>query len=120
LDSLAFPSRELFDNEAYKKYYLDHFGYSTSAMITSRGCPFSCDFCSRPIFGTEIRSRSVSNIVDEVKQIAIFNMFGEQVFETSFSGDHIKVDIGDVPDGIYNIKVIFRHSVASKNLMILH
>ncbi len=70
LDSLPFPSRELFDNEAYKKYYLDHFGYSTSAMITSRGCPFSCDFCSRPIFGTEIRSRSVKSIVDEVEQIA--------------------------------------------------
>jgi anaerobic magnesium-protoporphyrin IX monomethyl ester cyclase len=70
LDSLAFPSRELFDNEAYKKYYLDRFGYSTSAMITSRGCPFSCDFCSRPIFGTEIRSRSVSSIVDEVEEIA--------------------------------------------------
>ena len=38
-------------------------------MITSRGCPFSCDFCSRPIFGTKIRSRSIGNIVDEVEQI---------------------------------------------------
>ena len=70
LDSVAFPSRELFDNEAYKKYYRDRFGYSTSAMITSRGCPFSCDFCSRPIFGVEMRSRSVGNIVDEVEEIA--------------------------------------------------
>ncbi len=70
LDVLARPTRELFDNEAYKKYYLDRFGYSTSSMITSRGCPFSCDFCSRPIFGTKIRSRSVSNIVDEVEEIA--------------------------------------------------
>ncbi|HUK86012.1 MAG TPA: radical SAM protein [Candidatus Acidoferrum sp.] len=70
LDSLAFPSRELFDNQAYKDYYLDKFGYSTSAMITSRGCPFSCDFCSRPIFGAEMRSRTVANIVDEVEEIA--------------------------------------------------
>ena len=70
LDGLAFPSRELFDNEAYKRYYLDRFGYSTSSMITSRGCPFSCDFCSRPIFGTDIRNRSVENIVDEVQEIA--------------------------------------------------
>jgi len=35
LDSLAFPTRDLFDNEAYKKYYLDHFGYSITSMITS-------------------------------------------------------------------------------------
>jgi anaerobic magnesium-protoporphyrin IX monomethyl ester cyclase len=70
LDNLAFPTRELFDNEAYKKYYIDHFGYSTTSMITSRGCPFSCDFCSRPIFGAEMRTRSVGNIVDEVEQIA--------------------------------------------------
>jgi anaerobic magnesium-protoporphyrin IX monomethyl ester cyclase len=69
LDDLAFPSRELFDNEAYKRYYLDQFGYSTSSMITSRGCPFSCDFCSRPIFGTNIRNRSAENIVDEVQEI---------------------------------------------------
>ncbi len=72
LDSLAFPTRELFDNEAYKKYYLERFGYSTSSMITSRGCPFSCDFCSRPIFGTKIRSRSIGNIIDEVEQISAF------------------------------------------------
>ena len=70
LDGLAFPARELFDNDAYKRYYLDKFGYSTSSMITSRGCPFSCDFCSRPIFGTEIRNRTAGNIIDEVEEIA--------------------------------------------------
>lgn len=69
LDKLAFPLREQFDNEAYKRYYLDTFGYTISSMITSRGCPFSCDFCSRPIFGADMRSRSAANIVDEVQQI---------------------------------------------------
>jgi len=70
LDSLPTPTRELFNNKAYKKYYLDHFGYSTTSMITSRGCPFSCDFCSRPILGADMRSRSVNNIVDEMEEIA--------------------------------------------------
>ncbi|MGA2682594.1 MAG: radical SAM protein [Candidatus Bathyarchaeia archaeon] len=69
LDNLAYPARELFDNDAYQKYYLDRFGYSTSSMITSRGCPFSCDFCSRPIFGVDMRSRSAESIVGEVEQI---------------------------------------------------
>ncbi len=70
LDSLCFPSRELFDNEAYMRYYRRKFGYTTTPLITSRGCPFSCDFCSRPVFGTSFRSRSPGNIVDEVQQIA--------------------------------------------------
>ena len=69
LDSLAFPTRDLFDNQAYQKYYRDHFGYSITSMITSRGCPFSCDFCSRPIFGADMRTRSVKSIVDEVEEI---------------------------------------------------
>jgi anaerobic magnesium-protoporphyrin IX monomethyl ester cyclase len=69
LDDLAFPTRELFDNEAYKKYYLDKFSYSTTSMITSRGCTFSCDFCSRPVFGADVRNRSVESIVDEAEEI---------------------------------------------------
>jgi anaerobic magnesium-protoporphyrin IX monomethyl ester cyclase len=69
LNSLAFPTRDLFDNKAYKKYYHDRFGYSITSMITSRGCPFSCDFCSRPIFGADMRKRSVANIVDEIEEI---------------------------------------------------
>jgi anaerobic magnesium-protoporphyrin IX monomethyl ester cyclase len=70
LDSLPFPSREFFDNEAYKQHYLKRFGYSISPLITSRGCPFSCDFCSRPVFGQSFRSRSAGNVVDEVEEIA--------------------------------------------------
>jgi len=69
LDSLPFPSRDLFDNEAYKRHYLRRFGYSISPLITSRGCPFSCDFCSRPVFGQSFRARSASNVVDEVEEI---------------------------------------------------
>jgi anaerobic magnesium-protoporphyrin IX monomethyl ester cyclase len=70
LDCLPFPSRELFDNEAYKRYYAGRFGYTTTPLITSRGCPFSCDFCSRPVFGTSFRARSAGNIVDEVESVA--------------------------------------------------
>jgi anaerobic magnesium-protoporphyrin IX monomethyl ester cyclase len=69
LDCLPFPSRELFDNDAYKRYYAKRFGYTTTPLITSRGCPFTCDFCSRPVFGTSFRARSAGNIVDEMESI---------------------------------------------------
>lgn len=68
LDGIPFPSRELFDNNAYEKYYSKRFGYTTTSIITSRGCPFTCDFCSRPVFGNNIRSRTEKNIVDEMEE----------------------------------------------------
>jgi anaerobic magnesium-protoporphyrin IX monomethyl ester cyclase len=70
LDSLPFPARDLFENEAYKQFYKKRLGYTTTSMITSRGCPFRCDFCSRPIFGNDFRTRSPENIVEEIDSIA--------------------------------------------------
>jgi anaerobic magnesium-protoporphyrin IX monomethyl ester cyclase len=69
LDTIPFPTRELFDNQAYKNYYSRNFAYNTTAVITSRGCPFHCDFCSRPIFGNTFRSRTAENIVKEVEEV---------------------------------------------------
>ena len=70
LDSIPFPARELFENAPYKRYYQTRFGYSMTSMISSRGCPFKCDFCSRPVFGESFRSRSPQNIVDEMQSIS--------------------------------------------------
>jgi anaerobic magnesium-protoporphyrin IX monomethyl ester cyclase len=70
LDSVPFPSRELFDNEAYKNYYSRSFGYTTTSVMTSRGCPFKCDFCSRPVFGNGFRTRTAANVVDEVEEVS--------------------------------------------------
>jgi anaerobic magnesium-protoporphyrin IX monomethyl ester cyclase len=69
LDSLPFPSRDLFDNEAYISFYQRSEGYSITSLMSSRGCPFQCDFCSRPVFGNFFRSRSAKNIVDEIEEI---------------------------------------------------
>lgn len=72
LDALPFPARDLFENDAYKRYYKHRFGYTTTSTLTSRGCPFQCDFCSRPVFGNTFRTRSASNIVDEVEEVQTF------------------------------------------------
>ena len=69
LDAIPFPARELFDNDLYKRYFKKHFGYTMTSMISSRGCPFTCDFCSKPVFGDTFRQRSPKNIVDEMQTI---------------------------------------------------
>jgi anaerobic magnesium-protoporphyrin IX monomethyl ester cyclase len=68
IDMLPPPSRELFENYSYQQYYSGKFGYKTTAIMTSRGCPFACDFCSRPIFGNNFRARSASKVADEVEE----------------------------------------------------
>jgi len=67
IDSIPFPTRELFENKSYKDYYSRGFGYTITPVMTSRGCPFNCDFCSRPVFGETYRARSPGNVVDEIE-----------------------------------------------------
>ncbi len=62
LDSLPFPKHELF-REAIE--------YSKTAYImTSRGCPFTCDFCpSTAFWGFNLKQRSIDNIITEIKHL---------------------------------------------------
>ena len=69
LDTIPLPARDLFDNAAYINYYKKRCDPPTTSAITSRGCPFACDFCSHPIFGESFRERSASNMADEAEQI---------------------------------------------------
>jgi len=71
LDSIAFPARDLSDNAAYREYYRERFGRRETSIITSRGCPFDCDFCSRPVFSNEFRPRSARNVVEELEEISM-------------------------------------------------
>lgn len=65
LNSIPFPARELYDNEGYKNHYRRK-GLSTiTSIMSSRGCPFNCDFCSKPVFGESFRQRSPENVVEE-------------------------------------------------------
>jgi len=69
LDTLPFPARDLFDNQSYKSHFKEKFGYTTTSVITSRGCPFNCDFCSRAVFGNQFRARSAKNVVEEMESV---------------------------------------------------
>ncbi len=65
LDSLPFPARNLLPMDRYTAK-LD--GTYATSLVTSRGCPFNCSFCSASAFsGVEWRSRSVNNIIEELE-----------------------------------------------------
>ena len=61
LDELGEPGWHLFDQDIINKYCGD------IPIIGMRGCPFSCNFCSRP-YGQIVRLRSPKLIVDEIEK----------------------------------------------------
>jgi anaerobic magnesium-protoporphyrin IX monomethyl ester cyclase len=69
LDSIPLPSRDLFDNKAYMNYYQQTHGHLITSIISSRGCPYHCDFCSKPVFGDSYRERSAKNVLDEIEDV---------------------------------------------------
>jgi len=72
LDSIPFPSRHIVKNYIYGRQFKPKMkqGEFTS-IITSRGCPFNCTFCSRnSISMKKFRQRSTKNIVEEINEIS--------------------------------------------------
>ncbi|MDO8869536.1 MAG: radical SAM protein [Methanobacteriaceae archaeon] len=65
LDSLPFPARHLVPFESYAASK-----EQTGGIITSRGCVYSCNYCSSSlIMGKKFRSRSPDNVVDEIEEL---------------------------------------------------
>lgn len=73
LDAIPFPAYELFKIDRYTNLQpltdgLDPHARSYT-IVTSRGCPYKCTYCSKPITGDTWRARSVENVVREWKRL---------------------------------------------------
>jgi anaerobic magnesium-protoporphyrin IX monomethyl ester cyclase len=66
LDSLPFPAWDLVDTERYRKVWNKRRGYFSVNMVTTRGCPFHCNWCAKPVYGQVYNSRSPRNVVEEM------------------------------------------------------
>jgi anaerobic magnesium-protoporphyrin IX monomethyl ester cyclase len=65
LDSIPFPARHLVP---FDKYVVWNKNESAGMIMTSRGCPFACNYCiSSRMAGIKFRGRSAKNVVDEVQ-----------------------------------------------------
>ena len=69
LDAQPFPDRSAIDLPAYLNAWRERHGVGTVSLITARGCPYTCTWCSRSVFGETHRRRSVGNVADEVEAI---------------------------------------------------
>lgn len=69
LDSLPYPARDLVDIERYRRLWKEHHGYFSMNMVTTRGCPFHCNWCAKPLYGQVYNSHSPRRIAEEMLHI---------------------------------------------------
>lgn len=69
IDALPAPARDAIDLMAYIETWKTHHGRSAVSINTMRGCPYTCRWCSRAVYGSSYRRRSPKIVVDEIEQI---------------------------------------------------
>ena len=65
LDALPMPARDLVDLSRYRDAWRRHGRFSMN-LVTTRGCPFHCNWCAKPIWGQRLSVRSPEDVVAEV------------------------------------------------------
>ena len=70
LDDLPLPAWDLVDVERYRRVWRSRHGYFAMNIATTRGCPFHCNWCAKPIYGQRYAVRSPASVVDEIFWLA--------------------------------------------------
>ena len=70
LDAVPWPAWDLVDVERYRAVWLRRHGAFSMNIATTRGCPFHCNWCAKPIYGQRYTARSAERVADEVAWLA--------------------------------------------------
>lgn len=69
LDTLPHPAWDLLDIGAYRRAWMDAHGEFSWNMASSRGCPYTCNWCAKPTFGRRYTVRSPADVVEEIARL---------------------------------------------------
>ena len=69
LDQLPFPTRDLIDTDQYRNAWKSAHGYFSLNIVASRGCPYRCNWCAKPIYGDSFTVRSAASVAEEMRQL---------------------------------------------------
>jgi len=124
LDKIPFPAWDLLPMEEYFRVNVGRDALTKErrhiSIITSRGCPYDCSFCSSAAFWKKTwRKRSAENVLEEIKYL----VEKYQIREISFEDDNLSLDpirlakicLGIIKRG-FNIKWNTPNGISVKNL----
>lgn len=69
LDTLPMPAWDMIDLQPYCKLWKAAHGYFSLNIATTRGCPFKCNWCAKPMYGNRYNSRSPEQVVSEMEYL---------------------------------------------------
>jgi radical SAM superfamily enzyme YgiQ (UPF0313 family) len=78
LDSLPMPAWDLIDAVPYRQAWTSAHGIFSMNMVSSRGCPYHCNWCAKPIWGDTYHCRSARLVAEEMLEL-----------KTRFQPDHL-------------------------------
>lgn len=90
LDKLPFPAWFLFDIKKYKSSRLNSKKNPVGPMETSRGCPYSCIFCNKNVFGKLFRVKSYQRVVAEIEYMLSIGFRELHVQDDMFTTDLVR------------------------------
>jgi radical SAM superfamily enzyme YgiQ (UPF0313 family) len=96
LDRLPFPSRDLIDMNQYRSAWKSAHGYFSLNIVASRGCPYRCNWCAKPIYGDSFAVRSAALVAEEMRQL-----------KRDFAAEHLWF-----ADDIFGLKAKWVHELA--------
>jgi anaerobic magnesium-protoporphyrin IX monomethyl ester cyclase len=69
LDILPFPARDLIDMRQYRDAWKSAHGYFSTNIVASRGCPYRCNWCAKPIYGDSFSVRKPLQVAREMREL---------------------------------------------------
>ncbi len=69
LESLPLPAWDLVDVERYRQAWVEAHGRMSWNMVTTRGCPYVCSWCAKPLYGQRYAQREPLAVADEMEQL---------------------------------------------------
>jgi radical SAM superfamily enzyme YgiQ (UPF0313 family) len=67
IDAQPWPARDSIDVARYVETWRKHHGMGSVSLITARGCPYHCRWCSHEVFGKTHRRRTPESVADELE-----------------------------------------------------
>jgi anaerobic magnesium-protoporphyrin IX monomethyl ester cyclase len=120
--NLVRPARELIDLEPYRKAWVSAHGYFSTNVVASRGCPYRCNWCAKPISGNKFQLRPAELVAAEICELkevhgAEHIWFGDDIFALDLRWVKQFADAIELCDGVLPFKIQSRADLMSAEIV---